>query len=131
MTADRVPIAEGQTGYELPAMTEDELVTGLLDAFGIAGWSAWHVRRSDRAIWMGTPGWPDITACPPNPGPMLVLEAKSATGRVSGAQATWLVQCHQRGITAAVLRPADYDRALKLILSVDSSPEAWAWAFKP
>ena len=67
MTAETIP------------MTEDQLVAGLTDAMHLAGWHWWHIRRSDRALWMGTKGWPDITALPPrHDGPLLVIEAKAA-----------------------------------------------------
>ena len=113
-------------------MTEDDLVAGLLDALTVAGWQAWHVRRSDRALWQGTPGWPDLTALPPRGrGPLLVIEAKSDGGRVTEQQAVWLVRLHQAGCTAALIRPPDYERAVDLILAGDASAEAWAWAFRP
>jgi hypothetical protein len=113
-------------------MTEDQLVAGLLDAFGLSGWKAWHVRRSDRGLWMGAKGWPDITALPPQLGrPMLVLEAKSDRGVLAVEQAQWLIRLHRAGVTAAVVRPAGYDRALGLIVAHASSPEAWEWAFRP
>jgi len=113
-----------------PVMGEDELVTGLLEAFALAGWHAFHVRRSDRALLMGRAGWPDITAIRPD-GRLLVIEAKSATGRVSEAQGRWLVLLHRAGVTAAVIRPADYDRAIHLILAGESRQVAWDWAFRP
>lgn len=113
------------------AITEDEVVTGLLDAMGLTGWAAWHARRSDRAIWQGTPGWPDITAVPPGPGPLLVIEVKSSRGAVTETQAQWLVRLHRRGVTCAVVRPVDYDRALDLILAGKSDRVDWEWAFRP
>lgn len=113
-------------------MSEDQLVGGLLDAFALAGWSYWHVRRSDRALWMGSPGWPDITALPPVIGrPLLVIECKADRGTITPAQATWIARLHRAGITAAVIRPRDYDRALGLIVARSSDPEAWEWAFRP
>lgn len=112
-------------------MTEDDLLVGLMDGMMLAGWSAWHIRRSDRALLMGARGWPDITGCPPNAGPILVIECKAEAGKVTESQAAWLVRCAQRGVTAAVVRPRDYDRALQLVLACDSRPDAWRWAFRP
>ena len=109
-------------------MTEDELLGGLMDALALTGWSAWHVRRSDRAVWQGQPGWPDITAMPPMSRRLLVIEVKGANGALTAAQGRWLALLHRAGITAAVVRPAGYDRALALILAGDASPGSWEWA---
>jgi hypothetical protein len=113
-------------------MTEDQLIAGLLDAFALAGWAAWHMRRSDRGLLMGRPGWPDITALPRTVGrPLLVIEAKSSRGALTAEQAMWLMRLHHAGITTAVIRPSSYDRAVALILEGDSGPGAWEWAFRP
>lgn len=110
-------------------MTEDELLTGLVHACLISGWQVWHARRSDRATVMGTQGWPDITALPPTGGPLLVIECKSAGGAVTADQAGWLLGLSKAGVTAAVVRPADYDKALRLILDRVTDAPSWAWAF--
>ena len=112
-------------------MTEDELQSGLLDAFKLAGWRYWHARRSDHALWQGHRGWPDITALPPRlDGPLLALELKGSNGALTEDQATWLALLHRAGVTTAVIRPARYDRALGLILAGDSSAPSWEWAFR-
>jgi hypothetical protein len=112
-------------------MTEDQLVAGVLDALALAGWHAWHVRRSDRGLWMGQRGWPDITALPPRlGGPLLVLECKAERGALSPDQARWLALLHRAGITTAVLRPDRYDRAIRLILAGEAGRESWEWAFR-
>jgi hypothetical protein len=113
-----------------PAMSEDEVLGGLLDAFALAGWRYWHVRRSDRALWMGVRGWPDVTALPPRlGGPLLVLEVKGPRGVLSEAQAVWIALLHRAGVTTGVIRPSGYDRALALIIAGDASPASWEWAF--
>jgi VRR-NUC domain len=117
-------------------MTENQMVEGLLDAFAATGWRAWHVRRSDRALWQGDPGWPDITALPkPNAnglqGPLLAIEVKGANGRLSDHQAAWLFRLTAAGVTAVVIRPDDYDRALYLVMQGDSRMKSWQWAFHP
>ena len=120
MTASTVP------------MSENELIVGLMDAMALSGWTHWHVRRSDRALWMGVKGWPDITALPPRlDGPLLVIEAKSAHGVVTPEQGRWLALLHRAGITTAVIRPSRYDRALHLVLDGRSDQESWEWAFRP
>jgi hypothetical protein len=108
------------------------MVIGLMDALALAGWHAWHVRRSDRALLMGDKGWPDITALPRVVGrPLLVLEVKGPHGVTTPEQGRWLAQLHRAGVTAAVIRPPGYDRALGLIVAGTSDPDAWAWAFRP
>lgn len=115
-----------------PAMTEDQLIVGLLEAFAIAGWRAWHVRRSDRGLLMGDRGWPDITALPRVVGrPLLVIEAKTQRGVLTAEQGRWIAQLHRAGVTAAVIRPAGYDRALGLIMAGASDAASWEWAFRP
>jgi hypothetical protein len=112
-------------------VTEDELLSGVLDAFRLSGWRYWHARRSDHALWQGNRGWPDVTALPPRDrGPLLVLELKGENGSLTPEQGTWLARLHRAGITTAVVRPARYDRALGLILAGDSSRDAWEWAFR-
>jgi hypothetical protein len=116
----------------LPAMSEDQLLTGLLDAMKLSGWRYWHARRSDHALWQGHRGWPDVTALPPKlDGPLLVIECKAANGALTEEQGQWLALLHRAGITTAVVRPSRYDRALGLILAGDSSQAAWEWAFRP
>jgi hypothetical protein len=113
-------------------MTEDQLISGLMDALHLAGWRYWHIRRSDRGLWMGDRGWPDITALPPRlDGPLLVIEAKSHRGALTEEQARWLALLHRAGVTTAVIRPARYDRAIHHILDGDSSQASWEWAFRP
>jgi len=112
------------------AMSEDDLLVGLMEAMLISGWRCTHVRRSDRALTMGSPGWPDIAATPPHGGPLLVIEAKSDTGSVSDDQARWLVALAQGGTTTALIRPSGYDRAVALILAGVSERDSWAWAWR-
>ena len=112
------------------AMREDDLLAGLTEAMTLAGWRWTHVRRSDRALVMGSKGWPDIVAIPPVAGPVLVIEAKADLGRLTDDQGFWLVRLLQSGVTAAVVRPVDYDRALDLILAGTSGRDAWAWGWR-
>jgi hypothetical protein len=112
-------------------LTEDELLSGILDAMRLAGWRFWHARRSDHAIWQGDRGWPDVTALPPRgDGPLLVIECKAANGSLTEEQGRWLALLYRAGVTTAIVRPTRYDRALGLILAGDSTKEAWEWAFR-
>ena len=114
-------------------MTEDELLSGVTEAMTIAGWRWLHIRRSDRAITMGMRGFPDLIAVPPGVAGWseraLAIELKSNEGRVTTDQAAWLVGLAQAGVTVAVVRPADYDRALRLILDGVSAQSLWRWAW--
>ena len=119
------------TADPIPLMTEDQMVSGLMDAMHLAGWRYWHIRRSDRGLWMGHKGWPDISALPPRlDGPLLVIEAKSHRGALTPEQGQWLALLHRAGVTTAVIRPNRYDRALHLILDGRSDAASWEWAFR-
>jgi len=111
-------------------MTEDDLLTGLTEAMTLAGWRWTHVRRSDRALSMGARGVPDILAIPPIAGPVLAIETKANQGVLTDDQGAWLVRLLQAGVTVAVVRPVDYDRALDLVLAGVSAREAWAWGWR-
>ena len=110
--------------------TEDDILTGIIEAMLLTGWRVMHIRRSDRALVMGSQGFPDIIATPPHGGPVLVIETKSANGRVTDDQAAWLVAFAQAGVTAAVIRPDGYDRAVNLVIVGSSAHDAWAWSWR-
>ena len=90
-------------------MTEDDLLDGITEALTLAGWRWTHHRRSDKALMMGDGGLPDIIACHPVRGTMLVLELKTATGRHQPGQREWLAAFRACGIDARTIRPDDYD----------------------
>lgn len=95
-------------------MTEDELLTGIVDALAAGGWLYQHVRRSDLAVIQGHVGHPDIVAVHPERALLVFLELKTATGRVEEAQRRWIEALAAAGINVRVVRPADYD-------------ETWQW----
>ena len=100
-------------------MTEDELLYGVIGALDLAGWRWHHVRRSDKAQQMGTPGFPDIVAVHPDRHVLFVAEIKSETGRMRPGQPDWLAAFQYATSPddwVDVLRPKDYDRALAFIL---------------
>ena len=101
-------------------MTEDDLLLGLTDALTIAGWQWTHVRRSDEAKLMGATGVPDILAVSEHRRTMLAWELKSEKGQPTYGQLAWLrgLQAVRR-LDAQIIRPADYDRALSVILNAD------------
>ena len=95
-----------------------------------ARWSSWAVfhpfdsRRSE-------PGWPDLAMT--RDGVLLAWEVKTARGRVTADQLTWLTRLDAvAGIDARVIRPAVYDWALdRLTARPGSSAEATAIAAAP
>lgn len=103
------------------AMTEDELLTGITDALTLAGWRWFHVRRSDLAIVQGMQGWPDVFAVHPTRRLTLVLELKTDTGHLDLEQGLWFHALGQAGHNPVVIRPAEYDRIVAVIL--DQRPE--------
>lgn len=96
-------------------MTEAELQLGLTDALDLAGWRWTHIRRSD-GVTMGSPGLPDLLACHPDRDLVLAWELKDDRRPATPDQAAWLISLAGRPIDARIIRPADYDGALGVIL---------------
>ncbi len=94
--------------------TEDDLLLGICHALDLGGWRWRHERRSDRALVMGSPGWPDLIAV--RDGRLLVLELKAERGVVTTDQQLWIDELRGAGIDARVIRPADYDALLVELL---------------
>jgi hypothetical protein len=97
-------------------MTEDELLAGITEALTFGGWRWTHILRSD-GVTMGDPGIPDIMAGHFHRGFVLAWELKSASGVVSPDQGAWLMALRNPHVDARVIRPADYDAALEVILN--------------
>jgi hypothetical protein len=110
-------------------MTEDELLSGLLDAAFLGGWLVHHIRRSDLALTMGTPGFPDILAVHPKRG-VLVIECKSERGRMEPGQSEWLDAFTDAGVKARVVRPEDYDQTWRHLVG-DRLIERRRWTDDP
>lgn len=90
-------------------MTEDELLDGITGALTAGGWLWHHVRRSDRALTMGTPGFPDIVAVHPDRKLVFVAELKADVGRLEPGQAEWLEGFMGTGVDVRLVRPSGYD----------------------
>jgi len=75
---------------------------------------------------MGDPGLPDIIATNEARGLVLAWELKGNGGRPTGDQLAWIRGLETApGVDARVIWPADYDRALSVILgTVDAAPMA-------
>lgn len=106
-------------------MTEDELLLGIIEALGFGGWTYTHIRRSD-GVTVGHPGLPDIIAAHPDRHLAIAWELKSDVGRLSPDQWRWqLALAEIPGVDCRVIRPIDYDRALRVILFGQTPAEAF------
>lgn len=98
-------------------MTEDELLTGLTEAMTLSGWRWRHARRDDLAKVQGYSGLPDLIAVSRTRHAMIAWELKAEAGVVSIDQGEWIASFRQvRTVHAGILRPADYESALGVIL---------------
>lgn len=69
-----------------------------------SGWLCYHTHRSDRSA----PGFPDL--CLTNGDRLIFAELKTATGKVTAEQNTWLGLLRHTGRVEVYLwRPADWD----------------------
>lgn len=101
-------------------MTEDELLKGITDALALrSAWDHaclwWHVRRSDLAQTMGTPGIPDVLVL--MDGRLEAWELKTETGRLSDGQVSWKRELEHAGVVHRIIRPMDYDETIYRIVS--------------
>lgn len=97
-------------------MTEDELMRGITDALTLSGWTWMHIIRSD-GVTAGGEGFPDIVAYHPGRHRVILWELKGERTPITGAQASWIANTAGRPIDAAIVRPADYDAALRFLLT--------------
>lgn len=88
-------------------MTENELLSAIVDAALFRGWMVHHDRRSDSANphWGTQPGFPDLVLA--RAGRVLFLELKTEKGVVTPAQDAWLL-----AVLGMVVRPSNLDEAL-------------------
>lgn len=96
-------------------MTEAELLQAVRDLARLRGWLAYHTHRSDRS----EPGFPDLILAHPRTGQLLAVELKSASGRLSAPQQTWLAALQRAGVDARVWRPTDLACAIPAALTPD------------
>jgi hypothetical protein len=108
-------------------MSEDELLTALLELLGFTGWRAFHIRRSDRAIVQGAggAGFPDVVAAQPERHRLIAFECKSDRGIPTPEQLAWLLELRQHPtLEATIVRPSTYDQAIAWIRGVGPMPDA-------
>ena len=94
-------------------MTEDELQTLICDTAEMAGW-LWHHETDSRRT---RAGYPDLTLARAdsdgNGGSVIIVELKSATGKVRPEQQTWLdtlAVCDR--LSSGLIRPDNVDAFL-------------------
>lgn len=94
-------------------MSEDELLTAVVEAALFLGYQVHHDRRSDLARQMGTPGFFDLILA--RDGVLFFVELKSAVGSVNPGQHAWRKALPLDSYTNRfrIWRPADLDAALQ------------------
>jgi len=98
-------------------VTEDELLTAIVEAAAFLGWRVHHDRRSDKAIQQGHAGFPDLVLA--RKGIVMFVELKAARGRLDAEQWSWaLAVSPPEGLPGSNVRyrlwfPEDLDDALK------------------
>lgn len=70
------------------AMTEEELLVAIIEAAQYRSWLVHHVRRSDKALQMGHPGFPDLVLA--RNGQVYFLELKELGKYADAAQVAWI-----------------------------------------
>jgi hypothetical protein len=96
-------------------MSEEDLLLALTEAATLYGWRWHHIRRSDHALQMGHPGFPDLVLA--KDGRVLFWELKAHHAHVDVEQWAWL---RALGFTeewavplhVTVIRPSDLDEAI-------------------
>jgi hypothetical protein len=83
-----------------PAEREDAFLAWVLGSAKAQGWMGYHTHDSRRS----EAGFPDLVLVREH---VLFAELKSATGKLTSAQATWLSLLTHAGLEAVVWRPAD------------------------
>lgn len=100
----------------LHLMSEAELQSKVLEFAKLSGWRCVHIRPTEvgKGRWatpyQGDPGLPDLILA--RDGRVLLVELKSAKGRVSLDQRAWL---DAAGCNGYVWSPADWD-TIELVL---------------
>lgn len=91
--------------------TEAELDSALRAAAEQAGWRRYHTYRSKRS----PAGFPDLVLV--RPPELIFWELKSAAGKATPEQIGWIQDLADCGVEARIVRPADYEDALRRLLT--------------
>jgi VRR-NUC domain len=105
--------ATSSRAHEAARMTEMQLLQALVDVARLSGWLVFHTYDSRRSA----PGFPDLILL--RPPRLLVIEAKSLSGRATPEQDTWLsafaALAEGAEVQVHLWRPSDLDAALRII----------------
>lgn len=97
-------------------MHEDELLQGLVEAAAYGGWLVTHARRSDLALTMGAPGFPDLVGVHEERKLLIAWELKADRGTWRPGQRDWLAGFEAAGADVRTVRPDGYDAAALYLL---------------
>ena len=92
-----------KTSYR--AISEKDFLQQVVDLARLTGWLCYHTHDSRRSC----PGFPDLALVHPGRHQYLLAELKSATGRLSPAQQSWIDALQRAGIEVHVWRPGDFN----------------------
>jgi hypothetical protein len=108
--------------HTLRAISEDALLTWVLDVAKMHGWRSYHARPGRTTKGWRTPvqgdgvGFLDVLLLHSQCDYGVVAEIKRETGRTTPEQDAWLAAFRRAGWVAMVVRPSDRD-ALYALLS--------------
>ncbi len=88
-------------------MTEDELLTAVLDAAKLLRWKAHHIRNSRLGVTQGDTGFPDLVLARER---VRFVELKSENGKLRGDQEEWRTL-----LLTEVLRPSGLDAFIETL----------------
>ena len=87
-------------------ISEDELLTNVIECARLLRWRVYHIRNSKRGIVQGHVGFPDILAL--RDGQVLIAELKAERGRLTEEQDIWLREWRKAGALVHIWRPRDW-----------------------
>lgn len=88
-----------------PEMTEKQFATAFEKLLRFNGWHWYHTYRSDRS----PKGFPDYVCARFDPPGFFFAELKTATGKLTPEQVTWVALLEATGQEVHVFRPADLE----------------------
>lgn len=96
-----------------PRITERQFQAQVVTLLRLHGWPlVYHTFDSRRS----EAGFPDLVACRPHDGRLLIVELKAQRGRMTEAQKAWRAGLGEvRRVTVDVWRPSDGDRIERII----------------
>ena len=91
-------------------MTEAELQATIVETAELCGWLVFHDNDSRR----NTPGFPDLVLV--KPPRIVLLELKSANGRIRPEQRIWMDQLAECDtVASAIIRPEHLDQTIEYL----------------